>query len=247
MITPNPYAHEVIGSMRDYPAGWTVPELDEQRKRTRKLFPDLTLPEITDHNIVVPEGWDSVWYFLPKIAAIARICGVPDCYGAGYDTVVKHVLALIGVQRAFTNHLNQQLTAEYIRINKQVRGYIQALESATEGDFSLPMPISFGKAYAGFSPRNARETAMRRNQLPLCTAHVASLLALMPERLVAYDNLWIDVPGDEYNWGADGTWTGSLCFGFGVARLWFGAGDANVSDGGYGSVVGSPGVPKLGA
>lgn len=247
-ITPNPYEKEVTNRTCGYPAGWTVPTFGEQRERTAKMYPELVLPEISDRNVVVPGGWDGIWWFPPKIAAIGRICGVSDCYVADYGTVVKHPLAYIGQQRAFTNYRTQdsdQLTADYIRINELVRGRIQTLEAATDGDFLAPMPITFGQFYGGFSPRNARETAIRRQELPLCTAYVASLLGIMPERLVAYEDLWIDVPGDEYNWGAGGRWTSSLYFGFGGGELEFDARDADDASDGYGSVVGLPGVLEL--
>jgi len=247
-ITPNPYEKEVTNRTCGYPTGWTVPTFDEQLERTAKMYPDLVLPEITNRDIVVPGGWDGIWWFPPKIAAIGRICAVADPYVADYGTVVKHLLALIGQQRDFTNYRTQdsdQLTADYIRINELVRGRIQTLESATEGDFLPPMPITFGQFYGGFSPRNARETSIRRQELPFCTAYVASLLGIMPERLVAYEDIWIDVPGDEYNWDAGGSWTNSLCFGFGDGRLKLYARDAGSACGRCGSVVGSPGVLEL--
>ena len=243
-ITPSPYKDEVTDRTCGYPASWSVPSFDEQRERTAKLFPDLVLPEIANRDIVVPNGWDGIWWFPPKIAAIGRICGIADCY-ADYDTVVKHPLALIGEQRTFTNYRTQdgdQLTAEYIRINELVRDRVQTLEAATDGDFLSPMPITFGQFYGGFSPRNARETAIRRQELPLCTAQVGSLLAVMPERLVAYEDLWIDVPGDEYSWCAGGRWALSLCFDFDDAELGFDANDAGDARGYSGSVVGLPGV-----
>jgi hypothetical protein len=119
------------------------------------------------------------------------------------------------------------------------------MEAATESDFLPPMPITFGRFYGGFSPRNARETAIRRQELPLCTAYVASLLGIMPERLVAYEDLCIDVPGDEYSWVADGRWTHSLYFGFSDGSLEFSASPAGIADEYFGSVVGSPGVLEL--
>jgi hypothetical protein len=213
-ITSNPHEAEVEKQTCFYPEGWMVPPFDEQRERTAKMYPDLALPEITNRGIVVPNGWDGIWWFPPKIAAIGRICGVADCYVTDYGTVVKHSLAHIDAKRASTNCTQDgdQLTAEYIRINELVRGRIQALESASEGDFLPPMPITFGQLYAGFSQRNACKTAIRRRELPLCTAYVASLLGIMPERLVAYTDLWVDVPGDEYGWNAADVWTYSLFF-----------------------------------
>jgi len=247
-ITPNPYEKEVTNRTCGYPAGWTVPTFDEQRERTAKMYPDLVLPEITNKDIVVPGGWDGVWWFPPKIVAIGRICGVADCYVADYGTVVKHPLALIGQKRNFTNYRTQdgdKLTAEYIRINEVVRGCIQTLEAATDGDFLSPMPITFGQFYGGFSPRNARETAICRQELPFCTAYVASLLGIMPERLVAYEDLWIDVPTDECRWDLGGPWSGSLYFCFLGDRLGLYASDAGSASGDYGSVVGLPGVLEL--
>ncbi|HLB32012.1 MAG TPA: hypothetical protein VJL27_00475 [Patescibacteria group bacterium] len=245
---PNQYESERVDRTLDNPAGWSVPSFDEQRARTAKLFPDLVLPETPTRDIVVPNGWDGVWWFPPKIAAIGRICGVADCYIADYGTVVKHLLTLIKKQRAFINYrtLNgDQLTAEYVRINENVRGRIQMLEAATGGDFLPPMPITFGQFYGGFSPRNARETAIRRQELPFCTAQVGSLLAVMPERLAAHD-LWIDIPADEYHWGGDNLWAHSLYFYFGDGGLMmFDSGGAADAAGRCGSAVGLPGVSEF--
>lgn len=248
-ITPNPYKDEVTNRTCGYPAGWTVPDFDEQHERTAKMYPDLVLPEIADRNIVVPGGWDGVWWFPPKIAALGRVYGIEDPYLAGYGSAAKRVLDIIGEHRDFTNYRTQdadELTPpDYIRINELVLGRIQALESATESDFLPPMPITFGQFYGGFSPRNARETAIRRQELPFCTVYGASLLGIMPERLVAYEDLWIDVPADEYIWRRDGYWTYSLCFDFYGDALKFRARDADNALGRCGSVVGLPGVLEL--
>lgn len=244
---PNPYEKEVTNRTSGYPAGWTVPTFDEQRERTASLFPDLVLPEIATRDIVVPGGWDGIWWFPPKIAALGRVWGITDFYTTGYGSIVVQLLALIGQQRKFYNYRENQLTADYIRINELVRGRIQTLESAAEGDFLPPMPITFGQFYGGFSPRNARETAIHRHrqELPFCTVQVGSLHAVMPERLVAYENLWTDAPGDEYNWSANGKWSGTLYFYFRDGKLKFCAIDANRISGCSGSVVGLPGVLEL--
>lgn len=244
-ITPNPYEKERVDRSYDYPSGWTVPSFDEQRERTASLFPDLVLPEIASRDTVVPGGWDGVWWFPPEIAALGRIWGIADYYTTGYGSVVEQLLALMGQQRKLYNYREDKLTADYIRINELVRVRIETLESATDGDFLPPMPITFGQFYGGFSPRNTRETAIRRQELPFCSVQVGSLLAVMPERLVAYENLFIDVPGDEYNWRADGKWSRTLCFYFRDDELKFAADDADRAFGNSGSAVGLPGVLEL--
>lgn len=238
----NPFDKERVETTHGYHDGWTVPAFEEQRSRTAKLFPDLALTDIAQRNIAVPNGWDSVWWFPPKVAALGYICEVPDHYFADYGKVVEHVLALIGQQRKLRNYRAGELTAEYIRINKTVRDRLLKLESATSGDFLPPMPFSFGQFYGGFSPRNARETALCGQELPLCTVQVASLLAVMPERLVSYEGLWIDVPGDEYNWNAVGHWSYSLYFSFDCNELRLSACYAVDNDEHCGSVVALPRV-----
>ncbi len=243
--TQNPYKKERVGRICGYPAGWTVPSFDEQRESTASLFPNLVLPEIANRDIVVPSGWDGVWWFPPKIAALGCIFSIQDFYGEGYGQVVEHLIALIGQQRPLYNYHKGKLGANYIRIQELVRGRIQTLEAATDGDFLPPMPITFGQFYGGFSPRNARETAIRQQELPFCTVQVGSLLSVMPERLVAYGDLWIDIPGDEYDRTADGHWTRSLYFCFRGGMPEFGTCPACSANCESGSVVGFPRVLKL--
>jgi len=237
---PNPYEDERTKQSYYYPPkGWTVPSFSEQLQRLGNLLPGLTLPTQAPE-IAVPKGFDS-FAIVPKVSALGRIFSIQDPYGAGYGQVVEQLLGLIDKQRKFYNCRKGELGPNYIRIEKRVRGRLQMTESKAGGD-CLVVPISFGNLYAGYSPRNARETALRAQQLPFITVQVASLLLVMPERLVSYDDLWIDVPGDQYDWLADGDWSNSLCFDFIDVRLRFHASDAVYADGRYGSAVAFLGV-----
>ena len=228
VATPaNAYEGEKEEQSCYYPKGWSVPSLNDLQTRLQKAIPGLpiTLP-IGD--TYVPQGFDGM-ALVPKLSALARIFGVDDPYGSGYGELLEKVLDIIGGKRSFYNYRNGVLGSNYLRLHDEVRSKLEALESEADGDV-LVVPISFGNLFAGYSARNARHTALGKGQLPLGSVQVACLLLSMSERLVSYDDLWIDCPADEYNDDADGEWSYSPCFDF-SGRLRF---IASWSDGAYG-------------
>src|SRR3990167_8217716 len=163
---PNPYKDERTKQSYYYPKGWTVPSIEEQAQRLGNLLPGLTLPTQAPE-IAVPKGFDG-FAIVPKVSALGKLFSIQDPYGAGYGQVVEQLLGLIDKQRKFYNYRKGELGPNYIRIEERVRGRLQMTEGETEGD-CLVVPISFGNLYAGYSPRNARETTLRTQQLPLVT------------------------------------------------------------------------------
>ena len=205
----NPYADEKEEQDCYYPEGWTVAPLNVQADRLASVFPGLDIVFQTSGSEPLGDGFA----LIPKLSAIARIAGIEDPYGAGYGRLVEHVLGHIGQSRRFTNYRDRQLGPDDLRINAETRALLEMLESETPSD-CLVLSFSFGNDYAGFSVRNARWETLHSNQLPLGAAQVGSLLLAMPDRLTHYDDLWLDCPGDEYDWSRDGKWTNYPYFDF---------------------------------
>ncbi len=240
----NPFEKEFVQQAWFYPQGWVMPGVSDQAERLTAIFPGIKLDGVAEiaGKLAIPEGFDGIG-IVPKISYLGGIYSVDDPYGQGYGTILENVLKLIADSRKFYNYRAGQLTADYIRIHAEVKEVLMRLEAETAGD-TLVVPISFGNLYAGFSQRNARWAALKAAQVPFGGAQVGSLLLSMPERLTAYEQLFIDCSGDEYNWDADGQWAHSVYFNFNDDKLKFDADDAGNADDYYGSVVGSLGVQK---
>ena len=146
---------------------------------------------------------------------------------------------MIGSRRSFINYRKGELGPQYVRILAEAKDLLIQLEANTPGDV-LVMALDFGNGYAGWSPRAAKWESVNNDQLPLTAAHVAVLLLTMPDRLVAWENLFIDC-ADEYNWNADGYWSDSLCFYFYDGDLRFDARGSDYPIGDYGLAVAFPG------
>lgn len=233
----NPYADEHEEQSANYPDGWRLPTLAVQADRLASAYPGLDLTFQDPGNEPMGDGFA----LIPKLSAIARIAGIEDPYGAGYGPLVEYVLGLFGQSRKFYNYREGTLTSEHIRLHAEVREIIQQREAATPGD-CLVLPVSFGNDYAGWSARAAGWEALHSNQLPLDPIQVASLLMASPDRLVAYENLFIDCPGAEYDWYREGGWSRCPYFHFRGGRVEF---DAYYSGGTYsyfGSAVAFLGV-----
>lgn len=228
----NPYADEKEEQDCFYPEGWTVAPLPVQADRLASAFPGLDIAYQDPGSEPLGDGFA----LIPKLSAIARIAGFADPYGAGYGRVVEHVLGLIGQSRRFTNCRDGELGPDDLRINAETRVLLKTLEAETPGD-CLVLSFSFGNDYAGFSARNARLEALHSNQLPLGAAQVGSLLLAMPDRLTHIDHLWLDCPGDEYDWSRDGKWASYPCFYFKDGKVEFNTGWSSNADSYYGSVV----------
>lgn len=241
----NPYADEQTEIGYHYPDGWTCPGITEQVERLMVAFPDLkfTDAEIKASQVAIPEGADGVM-IIPKLSALGRIFGIADPYGSGYGQLVEKVLDAIANTRKLYNYRSGELDENYIRLHADVKSLLEELESADEADF-LVLPINFGDWKTGFcySPRNARWQALNINQqLPLGSAQIGCMLIADPSRLVSYENLFIDCPADEYNWGADGRWADCPYFYFGGGEVKFRADGAGCAGGRYCSAAAFLGV-----
>ncbi|OGB73688.1 hypothetical protein A3K24_02520 [candidate division Kazan bacterium RIFCSPHIGHO2_01_FULL_44_14] len=242
----NPYIKERVKQAWFYPKNWKVKNVTEQLAKLTELFPGIDLSQVEALVAKVTlQKWHDGIAVLPKLSFLGLLWGIADPYGKGYGLICEKLFELIAGSRAFHNYRAGQMNDQYIRIMEQVREQLKKLEAETPGDV-LVLAFDFGKTYAGYSPRNARHEALNNNQLPLITAQVASLLLTMPDRLTAWEQLFIDCSGDEWDWDAVGRWLYSVCFRFDDGRLRFDSGNADAPSDDYGSVVASLGsVPGV--
>lgn len=236
-VEGNPFVGEKVVQKYYYPKGWKVPNVTELKERTARIFEGIDLSYVDElaSKTVLPASADGI-ALIPKLSYLGKLWGLNDPYGKDYGRVVEKVVQLIGNFRAFHNYREGCLTERHIRLNKEAREILEQLEAETPGD-ALVLPINFGNLYAGYSVRNVRWKALHTNQLPLGSAQIGCLLLAMPERLVAYDDLFMDCPADEYSPHADGKFASSLCFFFDVDRLKFFSYWTDDAHEHYGSVV----------
>lgn len=243
----NPYANERFKQTRFYPKGWAVPSMAVQADRLINLFLGINLQgSNVSEKRTVPTGADGL-ALLPTLRFLGEYFKVANPYGKDYGQLIEKLCELLSKQRngAFCNYRKGELTEAYVRLYAEVRERLEKLEVAAPGDV-LVLPVAFGHLYAGWSARAARWEALDQEQLPLGGVHVACLLLTMPERLTDYEQLWIDCPGDEYNWSAGGRWSDCLDLRFDDGQLGLDAGVAGCASGGCGAVVAFPGVEAMG-
>jgi hypothetical protein len=237
----NRYASEKTSQTFYYPPMWTMPSFSEQTQRLAAALPGLTLPT-QPPAMAVPEGFDGL-AIIPKVSALGRLFNVQDPYGAGYSEVVQHILDIMAQQGLFDNRWNVAVDPQHLRIESRTEAILKTLEAKDTSD-CLVLPVSLGNVYAGYSVRNARETALRAHQLPLCTAQLASLLLVTPKRFVAEDSLWVHAPGDEYNDKSEGDWASAPSFDWERGHIELRALPADRVLGGYSSAVAYLGPPE---
>ncbi len=79
---------------------------------------------------------------------------------------------------------------------------------------------------------------LRHPEFGLGSLAVGSMLLTHPERLVRWEQLHIDCPGDEFAPGADGRFDHAPVFDFDGSRVGFGASQVSIVNEDYGSASG---------
>ncbi len=239
----NPFEKERTEQRWFYPKGFAVPNVSIQIERVQRLWPGIDVSHVAtlaEHFNNLPAGFDGI-EVKPKVSYFGRAWEMADPYGAHYGPTVERVLAMLHAERnwKFINHRAGQMTDEYIRIQAEALSLMKVIEETTPGDV-LVMPVSLGNLYAGYSARNGRWDALAKSYMPNGSAHVGCSLLVMPERLTAYEQLFMDCCADEWNWDVDGRWTYCPIFRFSDGHLQFIATWADDAHGRYGGVVSCP-------
>jgi hypothetical protein len=196
----------------------------------------------------LPDKADGV-IAIPSLLDLGKMFEIEDPLGAGYGKLCEKALECLNKARGgkFYNYRQGQLTSDYIRLHEEVRQRREELENAIpyveQKIRFLLLPVSTGRHYQGYSPRNARTDALELGALPLDPVTVAFMLIAWPERLSKYYQTIIDCSGCEYSWDADGWWSSVCYFYFNDGRLKFYAYDAARPDDCCGTAVAVPGVP----
>lgn len=223
------YADEEVNSGYTYPKGYNGPRpIGEQVDTLAKIF-GLSLDYTSEFiekvlpTLTLPNGAEG-WFAIPRW----------DKLGSTYCEATGKVLATIESKRKFYNYHKGDLTPNRFRLNARTAHALDLLAEQQKGDIWI-VGAQFGKRHAGRSVRRAREV-FAHPEFGAHTVAVGSMLLIYPKRIVSYNDLWTDVPGDEFDLDGDGSFDGAPCFGFYGGKVEFAPYWTSFTVGRYGSV-----------
>ncbi len=219
------FKDEEVESSYGYLSGYKPKGLNEQCNQLRILFSGIgfcnqdLLAQIEKGEVELPkhaEGWFAIpnWRKNPMI------------FGSTYSEAVQNVLDAIKKARdgKFWNYRDGAIDGKHLR---QTACSVQFWDELTkaQGDADiLIIAAQFGIRYRGRSVRRARvimEDVV--GEVGLGAFADGTMILTHPERLMNYDDLWIDCGADEFDDPDSGVRFGHApYFGFGGGGVWFG-------------------------
>ena len=233
------FKNEETESSYGYLSGYKPKGLNEQCNQLRILFSGIgfcnqdLLMQIEKGEAQLPkhaEGWFAIpnWMKNPKI------------FGGTYSEALLKVLETIKTARKgkFANYRDGQIDEKHLRQSARTKKFFADLATAQGDPDILIVPAQFGIRHRGRSVRRAREVFLT-NEFGLGAFAVGIMILTHPERLMDYDDLWIDCSGDEFDDPDSVVRFGlALCFrfrdgevGFGTRRVGSVGGDCGSASG----------------
>ena len=134
-----------------------------------------------------------------------------------YCQAVQLVHAKIAASRPFYNYRERQITPAQLRVHAHTAHALDVIAKTQKGDI-LIVAAQLGVRHRGRSVRRAREVFVA-NEFGLGSFAVGSIVLTHPERLVRWEELDMDCPGDEFAPDGDGGFSGAPCFLFCGGRV----------------------------
>jgi hypothetical protein len=222
------FANEKVKSNYGYPSGYAVKPVCEQLVELSKHFNGLDTNGVlacSKELPALPAGAEG-WFTVPRWEKVAK----------SYNEAVEKVLDLIGKTRTLYNYRKGNLGPKYLRLSERTAVALQMIGEKQKGDFLL-IPAQFGLTHRGRSVRRVR-AIYAPNEFGLGSFVVGCMILSHPERLVQWEQLHIDCPGDEYAPDADGVFSRAPYFWFYDGGVKFYVGWVNYTYGLFGSASG---------
>lgn len=226
------FKDEEVASEYGYLSGYSKPNgLTQQCNRLRELFSGIgfanldLIGAIERDEVKLPanaEGWFAIPNWMKN----------PTIFGTTYSQAVQKVLDTVKQIRdgKFYNWREGQVTEKQLRQSKRTEKFFRKLLEAQGNPDILIVAGQFGLRHRGRSVRRVREVFVA-NEFGLGAFAVGIMILTHPERLMNYDDLWIDCSGDEFDDpDADVRFDRAPCFCFYDDKVKFGAsfvGNAN--------------------
>jgi hypothetical protein len=234
----NKYKNEEVRTVYGYPQEYKGPKLIEQQiKAIAEIFgldPASAL-EYAKKLPVLPDGAEG-WFAIPSVDALAA-----KHFPEVTDPVEKYCRALqlvhqkIAESRSFYNYRYGQIDTAHIKVSLRTQEMMQKIAETQKGDI-LIIAAQLGKRHGGRSVRRAREVFVA-NEYGLTSVAGGSIVLVHPERLVRWEELDMDMAGDEFSDGGGGFFGHAPCFCF-SGRVGFGTEDVSHPGDHYGSASG---------
>lgn len=218
------FKDEEVSSTYGYLSGYKTKGLTEQCNRLRELFSGIgfanfdLLAQIEKGDVPLPSGAES-WFAIPNWMKS------PNAFGSTYSGALLKVLDTIKQTRngKFYNYRDGQLDEKRLRQSAQSQKFWTELTDAQGNPDILIVPAQFGIRHRGRSVRRAPEV-FAGNEFGLGAFAVGIMILTHPERLMHYDDLWIDCVGDEFDDPVSDVRFGHApCFCFFDGKVKFGA------------------------
>lgn len=203
LVTASPFfANEEVKSNYGYPSGYAVKPVCEQLLELSKHFNGLNTSSVlacSKELPALPAGAEG-WFAVPRWEKVA----------SSYSEAVEKVLDLIGKTRTFHNYRKGALGQKYLRLSERTAVALQMIGEKQKGDFLL-IPAQFGLTHRGRSVRRVR-VVYAPHEFGLGSFIAGCMILSHPERIVQWEQLHIDCPGDEYAPDADGEFSDAPLF-----------------------------------
>ncbi len=208
----NQFASEEVRSNYSYPKGYRVKGIIEQTNILRRLISGVGFADEKLAERSLPNGAEG-FFAIPRWQTVAST----------YREATEEIFALLKKQRMgnFRNWREGKLGEQYLRQSEKAAAAFQKLGDEQKGYDILVVPAQFGKSHAGKSVRRALEV-MNSLEFGLGAFAVGCMLLTHPERLIDYNDLWIDCAGDEFAPDGDGQFVNAPYFIFFDGDLKFG-------------------------
>lgn len=212
------FKDEEVKSSYGYLSGYKPKGITDQTNILRQLFPGVGFADEKLAERPVPANAEG-WFAIPQWQTIAPT----------YGEAVEKVLAKISETRKgkFKNWRESNLGPDYLKQTAKTERVFQTLGDEQKDHDILVVAAQFGLRHRGRSVRRACEV-MQVNEYGLGAFAVGIMLLTHPERLMNYDDLYVDCAGDEYAPVAGGGFSDAPVFYFDGDQvkfyaLWFDA------------------------
>ena len=234
----NRYKDEEVRVVYGYPKEYKGPKhIADQIKAIAEIFglDPASAFEYAKKLPALPEGAEG-WFAIPSVDALAA-----KYFPEVIDPAEKYCLALqlvlqkIAESRSFTNWRNGQIDTAHIKVSLRTQEMMQKIAEQQKGDI-LIIAAQLGKRHGGRSVRRAREVFVA-NEYGLTSVAGGSIVLVHPERLVRWEELDMDMAGDEFSVDGGGQFGHAPSFLF-RGRAKFGSHDVSYPYGRFGSSSG---------
>ncbi|TSC94061.1 MAG: Uncharacterized protein CEN87_657 [Parcubacteria group bacterium Licking1014_1] len=138
-----------------------------------------------------------------------------------YCGAVQLLHGKIAASRRFYNYREGQIDKAHLRVHPRTVQMTKLLAEQQQGEI-LIIAAQLGLRHRGRSTRRAREVFVQ-NEFGLTSAMGCSIALTHPERFVRYEELDIDLPGDEFDPDGGASFGRAPCLDCGGGEVRFGA------------------------